>query len=1216
MSNVQGHKHSGSVTQNQKAHLANAYNELGKELSSPKIRVVGNYTLGKVIGEGAYGKVRLGTHRLTGTKVAIKQIPKAMSPSLTREIHHHRQLHHPHVTQMYEVIATESNIWIVTELCSGGELFDYLVEKGRLSETETKFIFGQLCLAVAYLHDKGIVHRDLKLENVLLDEHCRVKLGDFGFTREFERGGLMETFCGTTGYAAPEMLSGKKYQGPEVDVWSLGVILYCLLTGMLPFDDDDEGVMRDKVIVGEFEDPEWLSPESRDLIKGILFLEPSKRFTIPQILAHSWFTTKHDDDSPDVPVSADVPPPESIDSARSSASTTSDALSPSEVFTSAPTTPDPSSDDPFEMPDLAKPSTIHRNLSETTIRKSFEAQSTKPIRPFPETVAEEEQEDSNLPLQRQRTTSSGSRSAPPFPPLRTPARTKRRSVSSTLSENGNSDRTQLVMPPKDKDINFSSVLTTPAPIIFTTPLERELLNMMSLLGFDSGQIVYSVLNDACDAAGAVWWMLKRKAEKKMLEDGLDALADSLTSSSVDAYIETASSSKEKSGRKMHNMGVQVDPPATASVPQPLNLQKTPQLAFVPATPTFPPRPTTPPRTTSPTSKSPMLTPSSSGIYDSSSKPSTPGGGGSQKGRKNRAGSVSIMQRATTALEAAGLVRKKSSEAVREEKEKEKEKEKERKMTGGSLEERPRSSHGSGSSKLTKSPPLKASHGPPSTPPPSELSHTPQTTDSPWVMAEAKDSSPTRHERRSHIAPTPANSPGDLFTSVSQPNLGEGSTGKASTGSGKNRANLLTVFRLWFHEDRKGKRKENSSPQGSRMQRNVSTGGSRQGYSSASVKRRTSNNSSGGGRVGRGGRRGRPSVSSRRSSSVNSRRSSIASVQMVLLDSPQAVPGRRSFGSHTPSSDKGDHGSRPSSIRSFSLQPRHRKSPSASSTGSVTFRSKNYHRRGGSGSSTTTRVVRQPTRSSSNHMRSNSTTSSIHSPASSRPTSFIDYSDYEGQRTASPYRTRRSSDETPKRGREGNATFVAQKRQGPFSSPLHGNSLGRSSWKKSWGLEPPGWQTRKAHLPVEVLAISPAEGTSIRDVFSGRQSLNLGDESDWVDEDDDIPYAGGLGQMTMSLSASSSKSHHMQMSPNVMTLDPAPRHRSSSKRTTNKGSGMQSGNGSSRQKTGHAPAERGSPVPGESYEETRGGGRRQLPGGRSGPAFKQPIQEEDEEEEEE
>jgi serine/threonine protein kinase len=146
--------------------------------------------------------------------VAVKQIPKAMSSTLTREIHHHRQLHHPHVIQLYEVIATENHIWLVTELCSGGELFDYLVEKGRVSESETGIIFGQLCLAVAYIHGKGILHRDLKLENVLLDERCRVKLGDFGFTREYERGTLLETFCGTTGYASPEMLQGKKYIGP------------------------------------------------------------------------------------------------------------------------------------------------------------------------------------------------------------------------------------------------------------------------------------------------------------------------------------------------------------------------------------------------------------------------------------------------------------------------------------------------------------------------------------------------------------------------------------------------------------------------------------------------------------------------------------------------------------------------------------------------------------------------------------------------------------------------------------------------------------------------------------------------------------------------------------------------------------------------------------------------------------------------------------------
>ncbi len=231
----------------------------------------------------------MGTHRLTSTRVAIKQIPKALSATLTREIHHHRQLHHPHVTQLYEVIATENSIWLVTELCSGGELFDYLTEKGRISEEESRHIFGQICLAVNYLHEKGIVHRDLKLENVLLDERCRIKLGDFGFTREFDRGAYLETYCGTTGYAAPEMLEGKKYHGPgnpsilprferanislEVDVWSLGVILYCLLTGGLPFDDDNESVMRAMVIRGQFEDPEWLSDGSFTHIPCVFVLK-------------------------------------------------------------------------------------------------------------------------------------------------------------------------------------------------------------------------------------------------------------------------------------------------------------------------------------------------------------------------------------------------------------------------------------------------------------------------------------------------------------------------------------------------------------------------------------------------------------------------------------------------------------------------------------------------------------------------------------------------------------------------------------------------------------------------------------------------------------------------------------------------------------------------------------------------------------------------------
>lgn len=155
------------------------------------------------------------THRLTQTRCAIKKIPKHLSSvtSLTREIHHHRRLHHPHICQLLEVLATESHIWLVTELCAGGELFDYLVEKGRLTEVEGRRIFGELCLAVGYMHEKGVVHRDLKLENVLLDGECRVKLGDLGFVREWEQGRLLETFCGTTGYASPEMLQGHKYTG-------------------------------------------------------------------------------------------------------------------------------------------------------------------------------------------------------------------------------------------------------------------------------------------------------------------------------------------------------------------------------------------------------------------------------------------------------------------------------------------------------------------------------------------------------------------------------------------------------------------------------------------------------------------------------------------------------------------------------------------------------------------------------------------------------------------------------------------------------------------------------------------------------------------------------------------------------------------------------------------------------------------------------------------
>ncbi|PFH48592.1 hypothetical protein AMATHDRAFT_180288 [Amanita thiersii Skay4041] len=1185
-----------------------------------------------------------------------------MSAALTREIHHHRQLHHPHVTQMYEVIATESSIWIVTELCCGGELFDYLVEKGRLSEIEARIIFGQLCLAVAYLHDKGIVHRDLKLENVLLDERCRVKLGDFGFTREYERGSFMETFCGTTGYAAPEMLLRKKYMGPEVDVWSLGVILFCLLTGTLPFDDDDEDIMRQKIIKGEFEDQEWLTLESRDLIKRILEKDVSKRYTIPQILGHPWFTLQslhyeigspaftptNAQDSPDKmpwPSSGDV-------SLQSSATSTSSRTSESPFMSgsgtlsaSAPTTPDDVIADPFLVAPIGNSSlsTIRRNSSESTLRKSPSGYSdpesmyskiSKTAGWQPETVVEEDTErlksdDTSPP--RSRRNSSGSKAPPTFP-LRTPARTKRRSVSSTLSDPSSptGEKSPTPLPaPRLQNINFSSLLNTPTPIIFSTSVEREVLSTLSALGFDTAQIVHSVLTDACDAAGAVWWMLKKRVEKRLYEEGDQT---SFISSLIDSHIRETKSpddalpvmSFEKANlpeNKRVNVGVQADSPTVPNL-----VQLAPQLALVPATPTLM-RPSTPPRPITPT-RTPLLSPSSSSVTAESSTrshPTTPATSvkdRDSKSRKPRSGSVSIMQRATTALEAAGLVRKKSSEGVKEDRDRERSKEMDRKATSA---EEPRMSHGSSSSKLTKSPPFRAHKGT-ITPPPTDQSLLPPT-NSPWVLTDSKDTS--THPTRNAGASSPANTPSDMVQSFSTPNMSDMNQGSKGRGNLRGRANILNAFRLWFHEDRKGKRKE-TSVQGSSIYNRTAT--TAQGFSSG--KRRSSNSSSGkiGGRIGH--RPQRPSISSRRSSSVNSRRSSVNSAHMVLLDSPQQIPARL-FGAHTPNSERGTSGgpggempSRPSSIRSFSMQQqRHRKSPSASSAGSAHFRTSSpmqkYHRRGGSGSST--RVVRQAPRPV--HIRTNST-SSMPSPPSSRPTSLYEPSENEGQKlvtTSSPIkaRSRRPGEDTSNNRRASTSTltgttFIAQKRQAPFASPIsHGysNSLGRSSWKKSWGLEPPGWQTRATQIPVEVLAISPAsDSTLIRDVFSSRPSLSLGDESDWVDEDEEIPaFAGGLGQLGTTLLSSVAATHHPESTFMLSSAPPSRGQRTNNKRANRNSAPPAIGSGvNSRQKQGLSGPERPILLP-DSTTETRTS-RRQLPVTRVGPAFKHAIQEEDEDEE--
>lgn len=279
--------------QGRKAKLANSYQELLEEFSSKDLRTVGNYTLGRLIGKGSFGKVYLATHKLTnGSKVVLKSANKDDS-NLAREIHHHRQFLHPHIARLYEVIVTESLVWLVLEYCPGDELYNHLLEHGALPVEKVQKIFAQLVGAVSYVHAMNCVHRDLKLENILLDKSENVKLCDFGFTREYEgKASYLQTFCGTVCYSAPEMLKGEKYAGEKVDVWSLGVILYALLCGELPFDEDEDNLTRIKILTSEPKWPDRMPADAKALIQSLLSKRPLLRPALPDILAHP-FLAEH-----------------------------------------------------------------------------------------------------------------------------------------------------------------------------------------------------------------------------------------------------------------------------------------------------------------------------------------------------------------------------------------------------------------------------------------------------------------------------------------------------------------------------------------------------------------------------------------------------------------------------------------------------------------------------------------------------------------------------------------------------------------------------------------------------------------------------------------------------------------------------------------------------------------------------------------------------------
>ncbi|XP_063189301.1 MAP/microtubule affinity-regulating kinase 3 isoform X8 [Chroicocephalus ridibundus] len=262
---------------------------------------IGNYRLLKTIGKGNFAKVKLARHILTGREVAVKIIDKAqLNPTslqkLFREVRIMKILNHPNIVKLFEVIEKEKTLYLVMEYASGGEVFDYLVAHGRMKEKEARAKFRQIVSAVQYCHQKHIVHRDLKAENLLLDADMNIKIADFGFSNEFTVGNKLDTFCGSPPYAAPELFQGKKYDGPEVDVWSLGVILYTLVSGSLPFDGQNLKELRERVLRGKYRIPFYMSTDCENLLKRFLVLNPTKRGTLEQIMKDRWINAGHEED--------------------------------------------------------------------------------------------------------------------------------------------------------------------------------------------------------------------------------------------------------------------------------------------------------------------------------------------------------------------------------------------------------------------------------------------------------------------------------------------------------------------------------------------------------------------------------------------------------------------------------------------------------------------------------------------------------------------------------------------------------------------------------------------------------------------------------------------------------------------------------------------------------------------------------------------------------
>ena len=260
-----------------------------------KTKGVAQFKMGDQLGEGSFGVVRSATHILTGERVAVKILERSRIKEqkdkirIQREINIMKSLNHLNTIRLYSIIETNTTQYLIQEYASGKELSEYIYSKTKLDDKEACRYFQQIISGVEYIHKLQIAHRDLKPENMLLTASKDIKIVDFGLSNTYKKGELLATACGSPCYAAPEMLSGKKYRGITVDIWSCGVILYVMLVGGLPFEDTNNEALYKKIIAGKYTIPDTVSKGGKDLIKKILETNPKKRITLPEIKKHKWF---------------------------------------------------------------------------------------------------------------------------------------------------------------------------------------------------------------------------------------------------------------------------------------------------------------------------------------------------------------------------------------------------------------------------------------------------------------------------------------------------------------------------------------------------------------------------------------------------------------------------------------------------------------------------------------------------------------------------------------------------------------------------------------------------------------------------------------------------------------------------------------------------------------------------------------------------------------